>query len=54
MQELGAGRAVDGTIHAAAAQQRRVRRIDDGIDLHLRDVAANGAKRFLHDPFRCC
>ena len=33
------GCAMNGAIHATPAQQRRVRRIDDRIDLELRNVA---------------
>jgi hypothetical protein len=30
---------MDGTVHATAAEQRRVGRVDDGIDALLGDVA---------------
>jgi hypothetical protein len=30
---------MDGTVHASATQERTIRRIHDGIDLKLSDVA---------------
>ena len=32
---------MDGPIHSAAAQQRRVGRVDDGVNVEFRDVAGN-------------
>lgn len=37
-QQFPAGGAMDRTVDAAAAKQRNVRRIDDGIDIKCRDV----------------
>src|SRR5690606_13745706 len=39
LQDGGPAAAMDRAIHAAAAQQRGVRCIDDGVDSLLRDVA---------------
>ena len=39
LQQAWAGCAMNGPIHAAASEQTRVRRVDDGIDLLSRDVA---------------
>ena len=41
-QQLGPRRAMDCTVDAAAAEQARVRGVDDGVDALLRDVAADG------------
>jgi hypothetical protein len=38
-EQLGPCRAMDGAVHAAAAQQRLVRRVHDGIALEARQVA---------------
>jgi hypothetical protein len=38
-QQTRPGRAVNRTVHTAAAQQRFIGRVDDGIHLHLRNVA---------------
>ena len=37
-QELGSGGAMDGAVDAAAAEQRPVGGIDDGVDVERRDV----------------
>lgn len=37
-QQLRAGGAMDRAVNATTAQQRGVRRIDDGIDIKCRDV----------------
>ena len=37
-QQLGSGGAMDGAVDAAAAEQRPVGRVDDGIDVERRDV----------------
>jgi hypothetical protein len=42
VQEAWAGRAMNGAIYAATAEQRFVRGVDDGVDSLLRDVAAYG------------
>src|SRR5205823_1713577 len=41
-QQLGPRRAMDCTVDAAAAEQARIRGVDDGVDALLRDVAADG------------
>ena len=38
-EQSGAGSTVDRAVHAAAAQQRAVRRVDDGLHLEPGDVA---------------
>ena len=38
LEQLGPGRAMDRAIDAAAAKQRAVRRVDDGVDRKRRDV----------------
>jgi hypothetical protein len=37
-QELRTRRAMDGAVHASAAEQCRIRRIDDRIDLQRDDI----------------
>jgi hypothetical protein len=37
-------RPVDAAIHAASAQQRFLRRVDDGVHTHFRDVVSNDDK----------
>ena len=37
-------RAMDSAIHAASASETRIRRIDDGIDANLRDIADHQAE----------
>ena len=41
VEQAGAGGHVDGAIHPAAAEQRAVGGVDDGVDIRLRDVALN-------------
>jgi hypothetical protein len=41
-QDLGTARPMDRAVDPAAAEQARVRRVDDRVDLLFRDVAANG------------
>jgi hypothetical protein len=48
-QDLCAPAAVDRAVHAAAAQQRRVGGVDDGVDLLLRDVALHEEQPGLSD-----
>ena len=60
VEQLRARRAMDGAVDAAAAQQRRVRGVDDRVDALLGDVAADdldhastmteGATRRFHAP----
>jgi hypothetical protein len=38
LQQLRPGGAMDGAVDAAAAEQRAVRRVDDGVDVERRDV----------------
>jgi hypothetical protein len=40
---------VNGTIHAAAAEQRRVGGIDDGIDIQRGDVGLDDGDGIDHD-----
>ena len=44
-QQLRPRRPMDTAIHAATAQQRFLRRVDDGVHTHFRDVIANNFKR---------
>ena len=44
LQQLGARRAMNGTIHTAPAQQRGIRGVDDGVDVELGDVGLDGAE----------
>jgi hypothetical protein len=39
--KLGPGRAMDRAVHATAAEQRRVRGVDDGVNAQARDVGDN-------------
>jgi len=45
VQKVGARRAVNRPVDSAAAQQRRVRGIHDGIDRERGDVGADGVER---------
>jgi len=40
-QDLGPAASMDGAVHSASAQEARVRRVDDGVDGLLGDVAAH-------------
>ena len=40
-QKLRSRGTVDGPVHAAAPQKRRVGRVDDGVYGHFRDIVAN-------------
>jgi hypothetical protein len=40
-QQFGAGRAMDRTIDAATAEQRRVGGVDDGVNAQRRDIGDN-------------
>src|SRR5205814_2504689 len=40
-EQFSSGSAVNRAVHPAAAEKRRVSRIHNGIDLELRDVAAD-------------
>jgi len=44
LEQLRPRRTVDAAIHAATAQQRFLRRVDDGVHGHFRDVVANDDK----------
>ena len=48
MQQLGSRGTVNRAIHAATAQQRRIRRVDDGVDGESRDVGADRAQQGGH------
>ena len=45
LEQLRPRRAMDAAIHAASAQQRFVRRIDDSVHLHFCNIIANNFKR---------
>src|SRR5262249_11848396 len=47
-QQLRARRAVNRSIYPAAAEQRRVGRVDDRVDGERGDVGLNGGKRGCH------
>ena len=51
LEQLRPRRPVDAAIHAATAQQRFLRRVDDGVYAHFRDVIANNDKG--HDTHLC-
>ena len=44
-EDRGTARAMDGAVDAAAAQERRVRGVDDGVDVLAREVAVRPARR---------
>lgn len=48
VQQIRACGAMNGTVDAAATEQRRIGSIDDGVDLERRDVSANGAHDLWH------
>ena len=52
VQQLGAGDIVYRTIDAAPAKQRRVGRVDDGINAQRRDVVNDDFEPRLTDPAR--
>ena len=37
-QQFRSGRTMDSTIHATTTAKRGIGRVDDGIDVHLRDI----------------
>lgn len=39
VEQLRPGGTVDGTVHAATTQQRRVGRVDDGVNAQCRNVS---------------
>jgi hypothetical protein len=41
-EQFGAGRAMNSAIHAAAAEQRRIGRVDDGVNAQRGDVGNEG------------
>ena len=51
LEQLRPRRTVDAAIHAASTQQRFLRRVDDGVYAHFRDVIANNDKG--HDTHLC-
>jgi len=44
LEQLRSCRTMDAAIHAATAQQRFLRRVDDDVHAHFRDVIANNDK----------
>ena len=44
----GAGGAVDGAIHAAAAQQRGIGGVYDGVNVSVRNIAQYNGKHESH------
>jgi hypothetical protein len=44
-QQIGTGGAVNGAVDTAAAEQRFIGGVDDGVDVELGDVAFKGAER---------
>jgi len=48
LEQAGSGGTVDGAVHAAAAEQRVVRRVHDGVDGQGRDVGFDGLERCGH------
>ena len=51
LEQLRPRRTVDAAIHAASAQQRFLRRVDDGIYAHFRNIVSNDDKG--HDIHLC-
>ena len=51
LEQLRSRRAVDAAIHAASAQQGFLRRVDDGVHAHFRDIVSNDDKG--HDTHLC-
>jgi hypothetical protein len=51
LQQLRSGGAVDGAVHSAPAQERRVGGVDNGIDLLLGDIPFDYRNAFwFHAP----
>ena len=48
-KQAGAGLAMDGPVHAAAAQQRRIGGVDDGVNRLPGDVALHRGE--VHAPY---
>ena len=51
LEQLRSCRPMDTAIHAATAQQRFLRRVDDGVYAHFRDIVPNDDKG--HDTHLC-
>ena len=51
-QQLGPGCIMDRAIDAAPAEQRRIRRVDDGVNAQRRDIGNNDFQPRLADPAR--
>ena len=51
-QQLGPGCIMDRAIDAAPAKERRIRRVDDGVNAQRRDVGNNEFQPRLADPAR--
>ena len=52
-QQLGPGRIMDRAIDAAPAKERRIRRVDDGVNAQCGDVGNNDFQPRLADLARC-
>ena len=50
-EQLRPRRTVDAAIHAASTQQRLIRRVDDSVHAHFRDIVSNDDKG--HDTHLC-
>ena len=51
LEQLRSRRTVDAAIHAASTQQRLIRRVDDSVHAHFRDIVSNDDKG--HDTHLC-
>ena len=52
LEQLRPRRPVDAAVHAAPAQQGFLRRVDDGVHAHFRDIVANDDKRHCVTSFQ--
>jgi hypothetical protein len=51
-QQFGSGRAMDGAIDTAPAEQRRIRGVDDGVNAQTGDIGNNNFQPRLADLAR--